>query len=140
MNKIFGFSFDLDTVGMTDSGVTDSERSKMYLYEIPVFLSELGFEKHMQGSVYRTGLFRSPEILKKALMNELDKKNPKFRRWVKSCEIYVLEAWSDVTVLVKYGSQKKTEIKRNQRSETGSRSKVKSIGLKNKENKKGNAK
>ncbi|XDD52197.1 hypothetical protein AB3N59_19770 [Leptospira sp. WS92.C1] len=140
MNKIFGFSFDLDTVGMTDSGVTDSERSRMYMYEIPAFLSELGFEKHMQGSVYRTGLFSNPEILKKALMNELDKQNPKFRRWVKSCEIYVLEAWSDVTVLVKYGSQKKTESKRNHRSEKGSRSKVKAIGVKNKENKKGNVK
>ncbi|MCG6192308.1 hypothetical protein LFX25_03515 [Leptospira sp. FAT2] len=138
MNKVFGFSFDLDTVRMTDSGVTDSERSKMYMYEIPAFLSELGFEKHMQGSVYRTGLFSNPEILKESLIEELDKQNPKFRRWVKSCEIYVLEAWSDVTAFVKYGSQKKT--KRNQRSEKGNRSKVKSISVKNVKSKKGNVK
>ncbi|EQA44033.1 hypothetical protein LEP1GSC050_2807 [Leptospira broomii serovar Hurstbridge str. 5399] len=136
MNKIFGLSFDLDTASMTDSGVTESERTKMYAFELPIFLSELGFAKHELGSVYKTALFDNSDSLIKALKKELEIQKPKFAYWIKSCAIFVLEPWSDVTLLLKYGSSKPKAEKRNLQKLKGKRKKVKqSKKLKDKKSK-----
>lgn len=126
MSKVFGLSFDLDTVAMTDAGRSKTEIGKIYQLEIPVFLSNIGFARHSQQSFYRSVFYDDQEVLAKTLKEALDQQKPDFQYWLKSMEIFQLEPWSDVTDLVRKYNNKNSKATRNKSSKKGISSKVNS--------------
>ncbi|WP_061249106.1 hypothetical protein [Leptospira alstonii] len=126
MSKVFGLSFDLDTVAMTDAGKSKSEVSKIYQFEIPMFFLYIGFARHPQQSFYRSPFYDDQEVLTKTLKEALDQQNPDFRLWLKNMEIFILEPWSDVTALVRKSNGKNSNAVRNKSLKKGNSSKVNS--------------
>ncbi|WP_061236492.1 hypothetical protein [Leptospira santarosai] len=124
MSKVFGLSFDLDTVAMKEAGRSKTEISKIYQFEIPVFLWNLGFARHPQQSFYRSLFYDDQEFLTRSLKEALDRQKPDFQFWLKNMEIFILEPWSDVTALVKKYNKKDMNATRKKSFRKGKSSKV----------------
>ncbi|MEI1280256.1 hypothetical protein V6Z05_18130 [Leptospira venezuelensis] len=77
-SKIFVVSFDLDTKLMEAAGYDKSKISGTYQRDLKAFLIELGFFKHIQGSLYRTEYYSDQENLKAAIIEAVREECPEF--------------------------------------------------------------
>ncbi|TGM97310.1 hypothetical protein [Leptospira dzoumogneensis] len=131
-NKIFVVSFDLDTKLMEVSGHDRSTIPAIYQKDLKAFLIELGFFKHIQGSLYRTEYYSNQENLKAAIIEAVKEECPEFVLYLKSMELYEFTKISDITPEMKNALTNVSRKKSNKKK--GIESKV--IAEKSKENKK----
>ncbi|PJZ23953.1 hypothetical protein CH352_00855 [Leptospira hartskeerlii] len=110
-NKIFVVSFDLDTKLMEAAGYDKSKISGTYQRDLKAFLIELGFFKHIQGSLYRTEYYSNQENLKASIIEAVREECPEFVLYLKSMELYEFTKISDITPQMKNALTKVTRKK-----------------------------
>ena len=96
----YAIAFDLDTKGMRAFGITPSQITAVYQYEIPKALATCGFTAHPQGSLYHTEAEQNPITAIMKLQGSLKSGAPNFCRWVRRVHVFRMEEWSDVTSLI----------------------------------------
>jgi virulence-associated protein VapD len=106
----YAIAFDMDTIKMKDSGMSDSERTQIYQIEIPQALSKCGFSEHPQGSLYHTRVDQDPITAIMKLQNILKQEAPNFGKWVRRVHIFRMEEWSDVTDLLSDSQHDNKEV------------------------------
>lgn len=95
----YAVAFDVDISGMTAAGMTEHQKTVVYK-EVKLALSEAGFTRHTQDSLYTTDEGQESIGVIMALPNILKKKAPRFCAWVKHFNVFKMEHFSDVTSLI----------------------------------------
>lgn len=107
---------------MEAAGYDKSKISGTYQRDLKAFLIELGFFKHLQGSLYRTEYYSSQEQLISAIIEAVKTERPEFVQYIKSMELYEFTRASDITSKVK--NARTSTTRKKSRKKKGIESKV----------------